>query len=141
MIKKALIILIATLLSPLCHSWSASAATLAVDDIIATDIGTSAVTTDQAVLKISPANGDRTVLSGNGIGIGAAMNTPNTGGAGASIASTPSGVIYFYERLAAANPKTIIRVDLATGNRTVISGNGVGAGTPFTNCTGISWDL
>src|SRR5258708_40299881 len=64
------------------NPWSVEAAFLGVDDLIATDIGTSAVSTDQAILKISPGNGDRTVISGNGLGTGATMNTPNTGGGG-----------------------------------------------------------
>src|SRR6185503_16183138 len=69
------------------------------------------------VLRINSTTGDRSVLSGNGVGTGPSL----TAYAPATIGIL-GGVIYV------ANGERLMSVDRATGDRTLISGGGRGTG-------------
>ncbi len=73
------------------------------------------------VLRIDPATGDRTLISGTTQGDGPAI------GSRYSMALADDGNLY----VADFDNNRIVRVDVATGDRTVVSGVGVGDGPAF----------
>jgi len=80
-----------------------------------------------ALVRIDPVSGDRSVLSGNGIGTGDALTRPQ------SLAVAPDDDLFVTMRQGNGDCRTnVLRVDAETGDRTVVSGN-VGAG-PFWGC-------
>jgi len=92
-----------------------SVAVEASGDILVADEGGTAGT---QLLRISPATGDRVVLSANGTGSG-----PTLTGAAAGL---EGGVIYLMDQAG-----TIMSVDPVTGDRTLISGPTRGTGPAF----------
>ena len=95
--------------------WPFSVAVEAGGDILVVD--QNPTTYAPRILRIDPATGDRTVLSGNGVGSGPAL----TNTAPAEVANL-GGVIYL------ANGGQLMSVNPTNGNRTLISGAGSGAG-------------
>jgi sugar lactone lactonase YvrE len=95
-------------------------------DILVTDI--APVTGNPRLLRINPATGNRSVLTGPGVGTGPAVNVAAVGVEG--------GVIYVTDVVG----NQIMRVDPATGNRTLVSGPGAGTGAPFVSPVSITSD-
>jgi hypothetical protein len=95
-----------------------SVAVEAGGDILVTDIDPSGL---PWILRINPATGDRTVLSGSGsaVGTGSLMVTW-------AVVSVQGGVIY-----AASATGELLSVDPVTGNRTLVSGAPRGTGPTF----------
>ena len=91
---------------------------------------------DQALIQIDPATGDRTVVSGGGVGTGTDFALP------LGIAAGPSGSVYIADGGGFAGDNAVFRVDLATGDRTLISSSalGIGSGAAFNNIAGIVVD-
>jgi hypothetical protein len=94
-------------------------------DILVTDI--APVTGNPRLLRINPATGNRSVLTGPGVGTGPAVNVAAVGVEG--------GVIYVTDVVG----NQIMRVDPA-GNRTLVSGAGLGGGAPFFSPVSITSD-
>ena len=94
-------------------------------DILVTDI--APVTGNPRLLRIDPATGNRSVLTGVGVGTGPAVNVAAVGVEG--------GVIYVTDVVG----NQIMRVDPA-GNRTLVSGPGLGGGAPFFSPVSITSD-
>lgn len=95
--------------------WPLSVAVEASGDILV--VGQNPTTYAPRILQINPTTGDRTVLSGNGVGAGPTL----TSYAPAEVTNI-GGVIYL------ANGGQLMSVDPANGNRTLISGGSRGAG-------------
>jgi hypothetical protein len=95
-------------------------------DILVTDI--APVTGNPRLLRINPATGDRSVLTGVGVGAGPAVNVAAVGVVG--------GMIYVTDVVG----NQIMSVDPATGNRTPVSGPGTGGGAPFVSPVSITSD-
>jgi hypothetical protein len=95
-----------------------SVAVEASGDILVTDVDPSGL---PWILRINPATGDRTVLSGSGsaVGTGSLMVTW-------AVVSVQGGVIY-----AASATGELLSVDPVTGNRTLVSGLPRGTGPGF----------
>ncbi|HEY4310007.1 MAG TPA: PEP-CTERM sorting domain-containing protein [Pirellulales bacterium] len=87
--------------------------------------------TDSGLVVVDPNTGDRTILSDNTHGTG-----PNfTGAFGVSL--LPDGNFLVGDRnFAQTDLSRLIEVDRATGNRTIISGSGVGSGPAFQDVIG-----
>ncbi len=85
-----------------------------------------------AVVQVDPTTGNRTVFSGGATGSGQAFVTPF----GAAIAS--NGSVYVSDAGDQAGDGFIVKIDPATGNRTLISGLGVGSGDAFSEIRGIA---
>ena len=94
--------------------------------ILVTDI--APVTGNPRLLRIDPATGNRTVLTGVGVGAGPAVNVAAVGVEG--------GIIYVTDVVG----NQIMSVDPATGNRTLVSGPGAGGGAPFFSPVSITSD-
>src|SRR5204863_2279108 len=107
--------------------WDRSTSTLLVSDP-----GTSA--TNSGILRIDPVTGNRTQVTGNGIGSGAAINAP------AKVAVSSTGTIYYYENSASGISKAVVAVNPADGSRTVLSAvtPATGSGTAFINNGGLT---
>jgi len=95
----------------------ASIAVEAGGDILITDV--SAITGNPQLLRIDPATGNRTVLTGVGVGAGPAVNVAAVG--------LENGVIYVTDVVG----NQIMSVDAVTGARRLISGPGRGTGPAF----------
>lgn len=80
-----------------------------------------------ALVAIDPATGDRTVISGAGVGTGPEIALPS------DIAVSPIGTIY----LADSFYDLIFSIDPNTGNRTVIASDDVGSGVNFSRISGM----
>jgi hypothetical protein len=76
------------------------------------------------VVEVNPGTGARTLISGNGRGSGPALQIP------ASIRVEASGDILVTDVDAATGTPQLLRIDPATGNRMVLTGNGAGSGPP-----------
>jgi hypothetical protein len=75
-----------------------------------------------AVVEVNKSTGARTLISGNGRGSGPALQIP------ASMRVEASGDILVTDVDAATGIPQLLRIDPATGNRTVLTGNGAGSG-------------
>jgi hypothetical protein len=95
-------------------------------DILVTDI--APVTGNPRLLRINPATGNRSVLTGVGVGAGPAVNVAAVGVEG--------GIIYVTDVVG----NQVMSVDPATGTRTLVSGPGLGAGAPFVSPVSITSD-
>jgi len=95
-------------------------------DILVTDI--APVTGNPRLLRINPTTGNRSVLTGVGVGGGPAVNVAAVGVEG--------GIIYVTDVVG----NQIMSVDPFTGNRTLISGPGTGTGAPFVSPVSITSD-
>ena len=116
-------VLVSTLLA---FSDVADAAGLVPGDIvIATQIGPTA-NNDFGLVLVDPATGNRTVLSDNNTGTGPGFAMPE------GIALEPDGGLLVTDIHGPGGYARLFRVDPTTGDRTVISANGVGSG-PLTN--------
>jgi hypothetical protein len=73
------------------------------------------------IIRVDPANGDRSVVSSADVGTGPEMRNP------AGLAVEPTGSLACADGLLDA----LLRVDPATGDRTVVSDESVGSGRPF----------
>lgn len=96
-----------------------SAAHLAVGDILVGAISDNGYT--PGVLRVDPVSGDRSFVSGGGVGSG-----PDFGGV-AGLSLEGNSTLYVSD----LGLDAILRVDLATGNRTLVAGAGVGSGDAF----------
>ncbi len=96
------------------------------------DAGSSASTA--AIIDAAASTGNRSLVTGNGVGSGAALNTPTL------VAVAPNGTVYYYETLASGTTNCIISVNPTTGARAVISGGGTGSGPAFAALSGLAWD-
>jgi hypothetical protein len=86
-----------------------------------------------ALVKIDPLTGNRTILSGMGtMGTGARFNNP------IGTTTDAAGNIYVADQGGFTGIGEVFKVDPTTGNRRVISGNGIGTGTVFDNIGGIA---
>lgn len=99
-----------------------SAVMLSPGDILVADIGPIGSGSGSAgILKVDSSTGDRTIVSGFGVGSGPSFSTPF------DMAVTPEGDILVTDVLG----DSIYRVDPTSGDRTRISGPGVGTGPAF----------
>jgi len=101
------------------------AAMLSPGDILVADTGLSG---PGGIFKVDPSTGDRTIVSGFGVGSGPSF------GELFGIVITPNGDILVSDVFG----DSIFRVDPTTGDRTRISGPGVGAGPAFGGPGGIA---
>jgi hypothetical protein len=74
------------------------------------------------VVEVNPGTGVRTLISGNGRGSGPALQIPG------SMRVEASGDILVTDVDATTGNPQLLRIDPATGNRTVLTGNGAGSG-------------
>jgi hypothetical protein len=82
-----------------------------------------------AIFKIDPATGDRSILSGQGLGSGPAMEGAND-----------IGLSYYHNRIfvSAGTAHSIIEVDKSTGDRTLVTGPGRGSGPTLEHPVGLT---
>ena len=95
-------------------------------DILVTDI--APVTGNPRLLRINPTTGNRSVLTGVGVGAGPAVNVAAVGVEG--------GIIYVTDVVG----NQIMSVDPATGARTLVSGPGRGTGPAFVSPISVTSD-
>ena len=93
-------------------------------DIVVTDESFTAGRPD--VVEVNPGTGARTLISGNGRGSGPALVMPGT------VAVEASGYILVTDIAAGTGNPRLLQIDPATGNRIVLTGNGVGSGPAVT---------
>jgi sugar lactone lactonase YvrE len=84
----------------------------------------------RALIKVDAATGNRTILSGNGVGTGPSVANFNS----LSIDDANG------RALIVDSSKSVFAIDLATGNRTRVSSNSVGTGALFQQPTTLVWD-
>ena len=108
-------------------AWDSANSTL-----IVSDAGTSASTS--GIISVDPVSGNRTFITGNGVGTGAALDTPMF------VTADPAGNIYYFETAASGTANGIVQVSF--GIRTLISGGSgpIGGGAAFVAVTGMAWD-
>ncbi len=106
----------------------APAAMLSPGDILVADIGSDFGAGPGGIFSVDPSTGDRTIVSGFGVGSGPSFSTPF------EITVTPDGDILVSDIFG----DSIFRVDPTTGDRTRVSGSGVGAGPAFGGPAGIA---
>jgi sugar lactone lactonase YvrE len=86
---------------------------------------------NQALYLINPLTGDRTVISGGAVGTGVSFVAP----LGVSVGS--NGFLYVADGGSGVGTGFVVRVNEATGERTLVSGTGTGTGMAFDNPVGI----
>ncbi len=96
-----------------------SAAILSPGDIVVSSLGELTADGDGVIFKINPITGDRSIISGPGVGTG-----PGFDPYGVSVASLQD----LYVAQHASGTASVHHVDVATGNRQVISSSTVGTG-------------
>lgn len=109
---------------------------LATSSLIVSDSGSSASTS--GILSVDPVSGNRTEITGNGAGSGAAISNPQF------VTVAGNGTIYYYETdLLVATVRGVVSVNPANGARVLVSGGSpvVGTGADFQAVTGFAWDL
>jgi NHL repeat-containing protein len=92
-------------------------------DIVVTDKGSS---NGPIVVEVNPVTGARTLISGDGTGSGPELAIPYT------VAVEASGDILVADSDAATGAPQLLRITPASGNRAVLTGNGVGSGPALT---------
>ncbi len=102
----------------LCSS-PVAAAMLSPGDIVVASLGELQDEGDGALIKVNPVTGDRTIISGPGVGIGPGFDPRG-------VAVTTMNDIFIAEHSSAST--SVLRVDVATGNRQVIASSNVGTG-------------
>ncbi len=91
------------------------------------NLGDGQAVTVPTVVKVNPANGARTLVSGNGTGAGPAFTSP---GALVGMVFDPStGTLLVCDAGNDPASAAVLRIDLATGNRTVVT-SGVSSDLP-----------
>lgn len=105
----------------------AAAAMLSPGDILVADAGPTG-SGPGGIFKVDPSTGDRTVVSGFGVGTGPNFEDP------IGITVTLGGDILVTD----LSGDSIYRVDPSSGDRTLVSGPGVGAGPAFGGPGGIA---
>ena len=90
---------------------------LAEGDLIVADFGRD------TIFRVDPTSGDRTIVSGSGVGSGTSLRQPR------GVAVDGWGQIYVTDADSAR--LQVVRIDPLTGNRTLVSGGGVGVGDVF----------
>lgn len=78
--------------------------------------------------------GYRTVVSGGGVGGGTPLEDPE------GLVLDPAGGAAYMMR-GQQSTQGVVRIDLATGNRTLISANGIGSGTNLNDPKGLAFDV
>jgi hypothetical protein len=108
---------------------------LATSSLVVSDSGSSA--NNSGILGVDPSSGNRTQITGNGLGSGAAIDNPQF----ATVAA--NGTIYYYETTASGTADGVVAVNPANGARTLVSGGSgpLGSGSAFVAVTGLAWDL
>jgi hypothetical protein len=91
------------------------------DIVVATGIGPASAK-DHGLVLVDPATGNRTIISDNSTGTGPTFNTTE------GVAIEPDGDLLVTDLTAGGLGSRVIRVNPTTGDRTVISGPGTGAG-------------
>jgi hypothetical protein len=86
-----------------------------------------------ALIRIDVATGDRTILSGTGVGSGPALNSP------IGLTTDGAGNIYVVDQGPIGGVAGVFKVDVLTGDRTLISGGAVGSGAAFDNIHDIAF--
>lgn len=107
----------------LCLACPSGGEAFQVPSDVAVEAGGDLVVTDRragVIIRVAPATGDRSILSGDGVGAGAALEAPG------DVAIEATGDIVLVD--GRFGPEVIVRVDPVTGDRTILSGAGVGAG-------------
>ena len=93
----------------------------------------------EAFLAVDPASGARTLVSGAGVGSGPPLNLPTWTTLSIDVAG---GAAWILDGAAPFSPESrLLRVDLASGARTIVSGDGVGNGPTLVECVGVALDL
>jgi sugar lactone lactonase YvrE len=92
--------------------------------ILVTDLSAFAAA-DGGVFRVNPTNGNRTVLSTNGIASGPRFENPS------DVAVTSTGEIYVVDAGNMVSTGSVISVDRMTGRRRVISANATATGPRF----------
>ena len=92
-----------------------------------------------AVVEVDVDSGARTILSGPGVGSGPPLNVPSFSGVSMDVAGGAAWVIDGVDIYSPEN--RVVRVDLATGARTIVSGDGVGVGPKLVDAHGVALDL
>ncbi len=112
------------------HASPASQAViLSPGDILVTDISSNSQGAGPlGIIKVDPATGDRTIVSGFGVGSGPDIIEPF------GVVVALNGDILVSDLYG----ESIFRVDPTTGDRTLVSGPGVGAGPAFGGAVGIA---
>jgi len=98
-------------------------------DILVVD-GAGSVLGDGALIRVDPATGNRTLISGSGVGSGPLLSDP----VGIAIESAGSVLVsHRYEDpvLGTTSERAIYRINATTGDRTVLSGPNHGTGPDF----------
>lgn len=85
---------------------------------------------EEVIFEIDLATGDRSILSGMGVGTGVALDGP------IGLAIESAGTLLVADNFL----RGVFRVDAATGDRVVLSANGTGAGPNFSIPVGIAVD-
>ncbi len=96
---------------------------------------------DVIIYRVDPTTGDRTEVSGPSVGTGPAFNPGSFVGPSGMVIS-PDGDLFLtvFWSTFIQGPSRIFRVDPFTGNRTVVSGDGIGNGPEFSRAIGIAID-
>jgi|GEM_PF-3180929 len=105
----------------------AKAVTLNTGDLLGADAGVS------AIVQITAGSGNRSTVTGNGVGAGVTIQKP------CSVACAPDGSVFYLEAGASVT-KGVVAVDVATGLRTLVSGGLSGSGTAFVQPGSMCWD-
>ncbi len=82
----------------------------------------------EALVRVDPVSGDRTILSGAGTGSGPRFGIPE------GIAVEADGSLAVADFI----PDALVRVDPVSGDRTILSGAGIGSGPGFVAVRGIA---
>ncbi|HEY4308420.1 MAG TPA: PEP-CTERM sorting domain-containing protein [Pirellulales bacterium] len=108
---------------------TAVAAALQPGDIVVT---TEFSSTDFGLMVIDPVTGNRTILSDNTHGIGPNFTSPG------GVTLLPNGDLLVGDgnSFTSLRQSRLIEVDPATGNRTILSGSGIGTGPDFQDLLG-----
>jgi sugar lactone lactonase YvrE len=80
------------------------------------------------LLRVDPGSGDRTAVSGGGVGSGPSLGTP------AAVAVEASGTVLWAD----ATSRALLRIDPGSGARTIVSGPAAGSGAPFKSVSGLA---
>jgi hypothetical protein len=102
-------------------------------DAAVSDAGAGSSSAD--IVTAAASGGAETVVTGNGVGSGAPIDTP------AYVTVSPNGTTYYYETLASSSQNCIIGISPGSSVRTIVSGAGIGSGTAFVAVSGMAWDV